>query len=353
MANQKPLVLIVDDNPTNLDLLVNTLNRDYRLGVAKNGVKALDYARREKPDIILLDIMMPEMNGFEVCARLKADAGTSHIPVIFITALDDATRKSKGFEIGAVDYITKPFLTEEVQARVRTHLALKAMHEELAAQNIDLEKKVADKTAEIQAMLAATITVISLMAETRDPYTAGHQQRVAVLATAIAKRMGLSAEIVRTTELAGILHDIGKIRIPTALINRPGELLKTERELIKIHPRVGYDLLKTIPFQLPVADVVLQHHEHLDGSGYPAGLAGDQIRLESRIITVADVTEAQSSYRPYRPALGLEVALAELSENSGKYYDPEVVRACLALFREDGFRLLDLEKAVSAPARFP
>lgn len=344
MSTAKPLVLIVDDNPTNLDLLVNTLNRSYRLGVAKSGSKALELAHREKPDIILLDIMMPEMSGFEVCNRLKADPETNGIPVIFITALDDVSRKSRGFEIGAVDYITKPFLTEEVLARVRTHLSLKAMQQELAARNVDLEQKVAEQTQEIRAMLEATISVITLMAEIRDPYTAGHQQRVGILACAIARRMGLPADTIRTIKLAGILHDIGKIRIPTALINRPGELLETERELIKIHPKVGHDLLKTIPFKLPVAEVVLQHHEHLDGSGYPSGLAGDQILLEARILAVADVTEAQSSYRPYRPALGLEVTLAEISDKSGTYYDPEVVQACLALFQKDGFRLSDLKE---------
>jgi len=337
LTNQKPLVLIVDDNATNLDLLVSTLKKQYRLGVAKNGIKALEFVRKEKPDIILLDIMMPEMNGFEVCSRLKADPATRDIPVIFITALDDAARITKGFEIGAVDYITKPFLTDEVLARVRTHLSMRAMQKELAAHNADLEQIVARKTGELQQLLQATISVITMMAEIRDPYTAGHQQRVAILACAIARRLHLPPEQIRSIELAGILHDIGKIRIPSALINRPGELMETERELLKIHPRVGYDLLKTIPFQMPVADIVLQHHERIDGSGYPLGLTGDQIMLEAKILTVADVTEAQSSFRPYRPALGIETALAEISEHSGKFYDPEVVKACLALFREDGF----------------
>jgi putative two-component system response regulator len=337
MEKERDLVLIVDDNSTNIDLLVSTLTNDYRLGVAINGPRTLEYVSRQKPDIILLDIMMPGMNGFEVCSRLKADPETRDIPIIFITAVNDVSRKIKGFELGAVDYITKPFLAEEVRERVRTHLALKSMREQLADRNINLELKVGEKTIELEKMLEATISTITLMAETRDPYTSGHQQRVADLACAIAKHMGLSKDIIRAVELAGILHDIGKIRVPTSVMNRPGRLLEAERELLKIHPEVGSRLLKRIPFTMPVADIVLQHHERMDGSGYPFGLKGDQILLEARILAVADVTEAQSSYRPYRPALGIDVALEEISKNSGKFYDPEVVEACLTLFREGLF----------------
>ncbi len=341
MKEERELVLIVDDNPTNIDLLVDTLNGDYSLGVAKSGAKALEFVSRRKPDIVLLDIMMPEMNGFEVCGRLKADPATRDIPVVFITAVDDVPRKLKGFELGAVDYITKPFLGEEVRARVRTHLALKSMREKIEDRNVDLEQMVREKTIELEKMLEATIATITLMAEIRDPYTSGHQMRVAKLAVAIAERMGLPRDRIRAAELAGILHDIGKIRVPTSIMNRPGKLLDTERELLKIHPEVGYQLLKRIPFPLPVAEIVLQHHEREDGSGYPSQLKGDQILLEARILAVADVTEAQSSYRPYRPALGIEVALEEISSNSGKLYYPPAVDACLALFDEGLFKLDD------------
>lgn len=337
MEKDRDLVLIVDDNPTNIDLLISTLTGEYRLGVAINGPKSLEYVSKQKPDIILLDIMMPGMNGFEVCSRLKSDPETQDIPIIFITAVDDVSRKIKGFELGAVDYITKPFLAEEVRERVRTHLTLKSMREKLADRNIDLEVKVREKTIELEKMLEATIATITLIAEIRDPYTSGHQRRVADLASAIAKHMRLSKERIRAVELAGILHDIGKIRIPTSVLNRPGRLLEAERELLKIHPEISYKLLKRIPFPLPVADIVLQHHERMDGSGYPSGLKGDQIIFEARILAVADVTEAQSSYRPYRPALGIDAALREISENSGKLYDPQVVETCLTLFREGLF----------------
>ena len=337
MEKERDLVLIVDDNPTNIDLLVATLTNDYRLGVSINGPRTLEYVSKQKPDIILLDIMMPGMNGFEVCSRLKADPETRDIPIIFITAVNDVSRKIKGFELGAVDYITKPFLAEEVRERVRTHLALKSMHEQLTDRNVNLELMVREKTIELEKMLEATISTITLMAEIRDPYTSGHQQRVADLACAIAKHMGFSKDNLRAVELAGILHDIGKIRVPTSVMNRPGRLLEIERELLKIHPEVGYNLLKRIPFRLPVAEIVYQHHERMDGSGYPRGLKEDQILLEARILAVADVTEAQSSYRPYRPALGIDVALAEISKNSGMLYDPKVVEVCLSLFKENLF----------------
>jgi putative two-component system response regulator len=338
MNPSRPLVLIVDDNVTNIDLLVNTLKTDYRLGVAKNGAKALEFAFRHKPDIILLDIMMPEMNGYEVCARLKANPATEPIPVIFITALSETVNKTKGFELGAVDYVTKPFHAAEVRARIRTHLSLEEMRLQLQSQNVLLEQKVEQKTAEIRKMLDASIRSMALMIEIRDPYTAGHQQRVAQLAVAIAEKMGLASGAVEAIRIAGILHDVGKIRIPVSILSRAGKLLAPELEMIKIHPRVSYEILKDIPFPWPVARMVLQHHERLDGSGYPQGLAGDEIMPEAKILAVADVTEASSSFRPYRPARGIETALSKIEQEKGISYDADVVAACQELFVSDGFK---------------
>ena len=337
MNSSRSLVLIVDDNPTNIDLLVNTLKGEYRLGIAKNGPKALQYARQHKPDIVLLDIMMPEMDGYEVCARLKENPETASIPVIFITAMTETVSKTKGFELGAVDYITKPFQTAEVKARIRTHLSLEAMRLQLESQNVILEQKVEQKTAEIRQMLNASIRSMALMVEIRDPYTAGHQERVAQLACAIAEKMGIESEMIEGIRIAGILHDVGKIRIPVAILSRAGKLLEAEEEMIRIHPLVSYNILKNIPFPWPVAEMVLQHHERLDGSGYPRGLSGDEIIREARILAVADVTEASSSFRPYRPAHGIEAALAMIEEKKGKKYDAKVVAACQDLFATDGF----------------
>ena len=335
----KSCVLIVDDNASNIDLLVNTLKNDYRLGVAKNGHKALEYAVRNVPDLILLDIMMPEMNGYDVCKHLKADEKTRDIPVIFITALAETGHKTRGFEVGGVDYITKPFHAAEVLARVRTHLALKEMREELNSQNIILEQKVRKRTVQLTEMLGATIQAMALAVETRDPYTAGHQQRVARLACAIAGKMGMDKDRIEAIRFAGILHDIGKIRIPVSILTRPGKMLEAEMKMIRIHPQVGYDILRAIPSPWPIAEMVLQHHEKMDGSGYPQGLTGDRILPEARILTVADVMEAESSYRPYRPALGVDFALEQIESKQGSLYDADAVAACLELFRKEHFKL--------------
>ena len=337
MKPSRPLVLIVEDNPTNIDLLVSTLNAEYRLGIAKNGPKALDYAARQKPDLVLLDIMMPEMNGYEVCTRLKADPDTASIPIIFITAMSETVNKTRGFELGAVDYITKPFHAAEVKARIRTHVSLEAMRRQLESQNVLLEHEVDQKTTQIREMLDASIRSMALMVEIRDPYTAGHQHRVAQLACAIAEKMGLTPETIDGIRIAGLLHDVGKIRIPVSILSRAGKLLAAEFEMIKIHPQISFDILKNIPFPWPVAQMVLQHHERLDGSGYPQGLSGDQILLEAKILAVADVTEANSSFRPYRPARGIEAALLKIAQHKGEKYDADAVSACRDLFAGNGF----------------
>ena len=343
-----PLVLIVDDNATNIDLLVNTLKDDYRLGIAKKGSAALEYTRKYHPDLILLDIMMPEMDGYQVCTQLKSDPATNSIPVIFITARSETGDKTKAFEMGAVDYITKPFHAAEVKARVHTHITLGEMKTRLESHNAQLEQTIRQKTLEIQEMLEASIHSMALMAEIRDPYTAGHQQRVAQLACAIAAKMGLKERIIEGIHIAGILHDVGKIRVPVSILNRTGTLLSAELEVIKIHPQIGFELLKNIPFPWPCAQMVFQHHERLDGSGYPLGILGQEMLLESRILAVADVMEATSSFRPYRPAQGIDAATNELRRHRGSHYDQDAVDACLELFASGEFQF-DPEQRTASP----
>ncbi len=338
MNEVRPLVLIVDDNATNIDLLVNTLKTEYRLGIAKRGVNALEYAEKYRPDLILLDIMMPEMDGYEVCTRLKNNPLTESIPLIFITAMSETINKTKGFTLGAVDYITKPFHAAEVIARVQAHLAMALMKSELRSENALLEQMVQKKTVEIQDMLQGIISSMALMVEIRDPYTAGHQQRVAQLACAIAAKMGLAKEKIEGLRIAALLHDVGKIRIPVSILNRTGQLLNAEMEVIKVHPQISFEILKNIPFPWPCARMVLEHHERLDGTGYPHGLHGDEILLESKILAVADVTEAKSSFRPYRPAQGIESALSELRQHRGTLYDCDAVDACLLLYASETFQ---------------
>jgi PAS domain S-box-containing protein/putative nucleotidyltransferase with HDIG domain len=190
---------------------------------------------------------------------------------------------------------------------------------------------------QLQDNLEDTVRAIATLVEIRDPYTAGHQVRVAELAVAIAKQMGLPDEQVHAIHIAGVLHDLGKIQIPAEILSKPGKITDIEYSLIKIHPQAGYDILKDIDFPWPIAQMVLQHHERLDGSGYPQGLKGDQIILGARILSVADVVEAMSSHRPYRAGLGVEVALAEISTQRGSHFDPQVVDACLALFHEQHY----------------
>ena len=357
MNGSRPLILIVDDNATNIDLLVNTLKTEYRLGIAKRGITALEYAEKYHPDLILLDIMMPEMDGYEVCTRLKNNPLTESVPIIFITAMSETTNKTKGFTLGAVDYITKPFHAAEVKARVQAHLAMARMKSTLRSENALLEQMVLKKTAEIQNMLQGIISSMALMVEIRDPYTAGHQQRVAQLACAIAEKMGLPAQQVEGLRIAALLHDVGKIRIPVSILNRTGQLLDAELEVIKIHPQISHDILKNIPFPWPCARIVLEHHERLDGHGYPRGLHADEILLESKILSVADVTEAKSSFRPYRPAQGIEAALAELQQHRGILYDCAAVDACLELFAGDTFRFdlpqMEVIRRCSSPPHHP
>ena len=187
---------------------------------------------------------------------------------------------------------------------------------------------------QLQTSLLQTIRAIALTIEKRDPYTAGHQERVAQLAVKIGEELGLDDYRLKGLHLGAMIHDIGKISVPAEILNRPGRLEPALFTILKAHPQIGFDIIKSIDFPWPLADMVLHHHEHLDGSGYPDGLKGDEITLESRILAVADVVEAMASHRPYRPALGIDIALQEVEEGKGNFYDPEVVDCCRRIFRE-------------------
>ncbi len=199
--------------------------------------------------------------------------------------------------------------------------------------------KIEEQLLQLQDNLKDTVNAIATIVEMRDPYTAGHQKRVAALAKAIAIEMKLSADDIEAIEIGGIVHDVGKIKIPAEILSKPGKINDIEYSLIKLHPQAGYDILKGIDFPWPIAQMVLQHHERLDGSGYPHGLKGDEILLGARILSVADVVEAISSHRPYRPSLGIEAALAEITQFRDVYFDPQVVDACLSLFRKKNYQL--------------
>lgn len=334
MNDSKGKILAVDDTPASLKLLTELLEQEgYEVLSAINGELALHCSLLEPPELILLDIRMPGMDGFEVCRQLKSKPATCDIPIIFVSALSDTNDKVEGFELGAVDFVTKPFQREELIIRVRTHL-------EMARLRNRLEFLVSERTDAIRSNMLAFVTAIAATIEMRDPYTAGHQRRTANLATAIAEHMELSESQIEGLHLAGVMHDIGKIRVPAEILSKPGRLNHLEYELIKQHPQTGYEILKPIDFPWPLATIVLQHHERLDGSGYPHGLCSEQIALEAKILAVADVVEAMISHRPYRAALGIELAIDELTSQKGSRYDPTVVDACLHLLQERGYQLL-------------
>lgn len=334
----KGKILAVDDTPASLRLLTELLeNEGYEVRSALSGELALLSATSNPPELILLDIRMPEIDGFEVCRHLKSQPETHDIPVIFISSLSETDDKVQGFQLGAVDFVVKPYQKEELLARVSTHLQVVRL-------NNHLEELLAERTAELlksevklRRSLIEFITALATTIEMRDPYTAGHQRRVAELSLAIAKELQLPESQIEGINLASVVHDIGKIRIPAEILSKPAPLDKLELGFIKRHTQTGYDILKTIDFPWPIAQTVLQHHERLDGSGYPSGLTGSAILLEARIIGVADVVEAMISHRPYRAGLGVIAALAEIVKYRECCFDADVVDACIKLFKQNHF----------------
>jgi putative nucleotidyltransferase with HDIG domain len=333
-------ILAVDDTPASLKLMTDILKAEgYDVRAAINGELALHSATSNPPELVLLDIRMPEMDGFEVCRRLKAQPETRHVPVIFVSALTDTDEKVRGFELGAVDFVTKPYQREELLARVRTHLEVDRLRNHLEEAVDERTRKLRESQDQLRRSLLDFITAISATIEIRDPYTAGHQRRVAHLAMAIARELKLPEEQIEGLNLAGLVHDFGKIRVPAEILSKPGLLNDLECAFIRQHSQTGYDILKSIDFPWPIAQIVLQHHERLDGSGYPNGLKENEILPEARVIAVADVVEAMISHRPYRAGLGLDAALEEITRHRGALYDAAAVDACVKLFREQGYNL--------------
>jgi putative two-component system response regulator len=334
---------LVDDTKTNIDILVQALREHYKLGVALNGRKAIDYARTHQPDLILLDIMMPEMDGLEASARLQAMDETRSIPIIFITAMDDAVHKSKGFEHGAVDYITKPFDVNEVKARVKTHLSLKIARERLERQNEILEERVQERTQEIARTQAEIVDRLGLAAEYRDEGTGNHIKRMSEFCRVLGKSLGLGPAELDLLAQASTMHDVGKIGISDNILLKPGPLTDEEFSIMKSHAVIGAKLLSGSECALLKAakEIAETHHERFDGSGYPHGLAGEAIPLYGRIACIADVFDALISARPYKPAWPLDQALAEIEKGAGRHFDPRLV-PLFAHNREELERIVQL-----------
>jgi putative two-component system response regulator len=339
----KTTILVVEDDVEMAWMISSLLEREgYSAVVAQSGEEALDMLKPDKlaqpeplarPDLIILDVLMEGLDGFQVCQRLKQDERRSYIPIVMVTVLDSLLDKVKGLGYGADDYVIKPFKSEELLARIEALLRVKRLHDELKRAGEELRQSYAQLRRTLEGMVNAWVLTI----EIRDSYTAEHQRRVSGLACAIAKEIGLPEKQIEGIRVAGLAHDLGKLSIPLEILNKPGGLAKLEHAMIQAHPQVGYDVLKTVEFPWPVAQIVLQHHERLDGSGYPQGLSGEKILLEARILAVADVVTAMSSHRPSGGLWGIDKALEEISQNRGVLYDPKVVDACLKLFTEKGF----------------
>ncbi|MBF0262204.1 MAG: response regulator [Magnetococcales bacterium] len=347
---ERPSILIVDDTPTNVTLLAELLQGTYRIKVANNGMKALELARRAPTDLILLDIMMPEMDGYEVCRHLKADDMTCRIPVIFLTAKHAIEDEELGFEVGAIDFIHKPISPSIVMARVRAHLESKSWHDFLEDRNGFLQKEVEKRLSEINHLQDALMFSMISLAEFRDECTGNHirrtQEYIRLLASRLALRpqyrSELTAEYIANLAKSAPLHDIGKIAIPDNVLMKPGKLTDAEFAVMKTHAMRGYEILKRAGgfigeqalFLSMAMDIARHHQEWWDGSGYPDGLSGIRIPLSARLMAVADVYDALRSIRPYKKALDHEQATAIMVERSGSHFDPEVIAVFLDLSRE-------------------
>jgi putative two-component system response regulator len=357
---QKKTILVVDDLPENIDLLHKILSPTYRLKAALNGEKALVLATsQDTPDLILLDVKMPGMDGYEVCRRLKASAVTSKIPVIFVTAMTDRENEAMGFDVGAVDYITKPVSPPIVIARVATHLAL-------YDQNRVLEEKVRERTDEVAHVRDVTIHGMAVLAETRDNETGNHIMRTKNYVHVLAKRLmthprfrdQLDKSTVELLFKSAPLHDVGKVGIVDDILLKPGKLTLEEFEEMKNHTIYGRDAItraeealgndKGVSFLRIAREITISHHEKWDGTGYPLRLSGEDIPVSGRIMAVADVYDALISKRVYKPAMAHEEAVRIIVEGDGRttpeHFDPDVLSAFMDLnekFREIAAKFTD------------
>jgi putative two-component system response regulator len=340
--SQKPTILVVDDTPDNLDLMGDLLMDDYRVKVANSGKKALEIVQSASPpDLVLLDIMMPEMDGYEVCRILKSSEETKNIPVIFLTAKTNTIDEQKGFEIGAVDYITKPISPAIVMARVKTHL-------DLYYKNVYLEKLVTQRTHEIAAIQDVTIHAMASLAETRDNETGNHIRRTQNYVKLLAQHLQFHPNYTHFLNMDGVietlfksapLHDIGKVGIPDAILLKPGRFEPSEFEIMKSHPELGQNTILQaeselgidVPFLQYAKEIAYGHHEKWDGSGYPQGLSGEDIPISARLMAVADVYDALISRRVYKEGMPHEQAVQIILDGKGTHFDPHIIEAFVLL----------------------
>ena len=357
--------MIIDDEEAILDIMAMTLaDEGYDLHTASSAKEGLSILKKS-PDfsLIISDQMMPGMTGVQFFTEAREICPNAMR--VLLTGYADIDAIIQAINSGGIHlYLTKPWHKDELLLSINQMLSkaellienrrldelVKKQNTELIELNRHLEEKVRQKTLhlaqraeelkasydKIQLILEGTVLAISKIVESRDPYTAGHEQQVARIAGIIARKMALSEDQIEAIRIAGLLHDIGKIAVPAEILTKPGQLSRLEMEMVKTHSQNAYDILKTIEIPYPIAQIILQHHERIDGSGYPQGLKGEEILLEARIIGVADVIEAMSAHRPYRPALGIERAIEEITQKRGSLYDAHIVDICLGIYSDEG-----------------
>jgi len=326
-------VLVVDDDEFALRGIARALGGEsYQVVTATSGSEALDLLKQDSFDLVLTDLKMPGVDGLDILRQARELVPQAM--VLILTGYASVDSAIEALREGAYDYLVKPCSGDELKLKIERGLE----RVRLAEERQRAEEELLQSYVKLQRALEGTVNALVSAIEMKDPYTAGHQRRVTQLACAIAHEMGLPREQLEGLRMAGLIHDLGKISIPAEVLSKPSQLSDFEWGMIQAHPQVGYDILKPLEFPWPLAQIVLQHHERLDGSGYPAGLSGEEIMLEARILAVADVVEAMASHRPYRSALGIDEALEEISQNRGTLYDPEVIDACLRLLTEKGFK---------------
>lgn len=340
--HDKPSVLVVDDTPENLALIADLLKGDYRVKVCNSGEKALKIADTlAPPDIILLDIMMPNMDGYEVCQALKARPNTANIPIIFLTAMSESEDETKGLELGAVDYLIKPVNPTILRARVRNHLILKSHSDFLKDKTVFLEEEVQRRAKEVTMVQDVTIMTLASLAETRDSDTGNHIIRTQFYVKALAEKLRqtdkyrnkLSREYIDILYKSAPLHDIGKVGIPDRILLKPGRFESGEFDIMKSHPLLGKKAIEHAEKQLGISadflniakEIAYCHHEKWDGSGYPEGLKGEEIPLSARLMAIADVYDALICKRIYKDAMPQQEAIDIIMKGRGTHFDPFIV----------------------------
>lgn len=337
-------VLVVDDEERNRRLLVAMLAAEgYAPVEASDGAQALDLVRQDPPDLVLLDIMMPGMDGYEVARALKADAATKAIPVVMVTALDDRDSRLRGLEAGAEEFVTKPVDRLELRVRVKNLLRLKEYSDFLGEHNRILDAQVKERTRQLVSSYREAIRTLTRAASYKDEETGAHVARISFYTVELASALGLDAEFCDTIHYASPMHDVGKIAIPDAILGKPGGFEPHEWEIMKTHAGLGGKLLQgsDSPYLVMGAEIAAGHHERWDGGGYPLGLAGEAIPLSARIMNICDQYDALRSKRPYKPAFSHEKTLEIITVGDGRtmpsHFDPAILaafKACTERFRD-------------------